>query len=97
MVKNNIVTKEKVKKYFKITLEALEIAKKAPENLDLNKAREDFLNMVELYLKDAKYFEEKGDLINTFAALNYAHGWLDAGARIGLWEVHDSRLFVLKK
>jgi len=71
----------------------LKKAKEAPENLNLNSAREDFLDMVERYLKDAKHFKEKGELLNAFAALNYAHGWLDAGAKIGLWDVDDSRLF----
>jgi hypothetical protein len=34
--------------------------------------------------------------VNAFAALNYAHGWLDAGARLGLFDVdHDSTLFTV--
>ena len=33
--------------------------------------------------------------VNAFAALNYAHGWLDSGARIGLFDVKDSRLFTV--
>jgi len=45
--------------------------------------------------KDAKYFEDKGDIVSAFAALNYAHGWLDAGARIGVFIVKDSRLFTV--
>ena len=49
--------------------------------------------MVERYLQDAQHFKEKGKIVDAFAALNYAHGWLDAGARLGLWDVHDSRLF----
>ena len=40
-------------------------------------------------------FYDKGDIVNAFAALSYAHGWLDAGARIGLWDVHDSKLFTV--
>jgi len=51
--------------------------------------------MIERYTLDARHFEEKGDWVNAFAALNYAHGWLDAGARIGLFDVHDSRLFTV--
>ena len=53
------------------------------------------LDMVERYVSDARHFEEKGDFVNAFAALAYAHGWLDAGARIGIFDVHDSRLFVV--
>ncbi len=88
------VSKEKLDKYFEVTNEALKKAKESSENLDINdNTRDDFIDMVERYLKDAKHFEEKGDLVNAFAALNYAHGWIDAGARIGIFDVHDSRLF----
>ena len=90
------VTPEKLEKYFSITREALEKAKKSPENLNINdKTRADFIDMVERYFKDAEHFKEKGDIVTAFAALNYAHGWLDAGARIGVFDVHDSRLFTV--
>ena len=57
---------------------------------------EDFFDMAERYFNDAKYFlEKKEDMVLAFAALNYAHGWLDAGARIGLFKVNDSRLFTV--
>ena len=49
--------------------------------------------MIQRYYSDAVYFEGKNDLVNAFAALNYAHGWLDAGARIEVFIVKDSRLF----
>ena len=51
--------------------------------------------MIDMYIRDAFYFYEKKDFVNAFAALNYAHGWLDAGARIGLWKVNDNKLFVV--
>lgn len=90
------VTAEKLEKYFKITKEALEKAKNSPENLNINdKTRKDFIDMVERYLKDAEHFKQKGEIVTAFAALNYAHGWLDAGARIGIFDVHDSRLFTV--
>ena len=57
---------------------------------------EDFLDMASRYVKDAEYFlTEKKDAVLAFAALNYAHGWLDAGARIRLFKVKDSRLFTV--
>ncbi len=83
------ITKEKLEKYFDVTKRALEKAETTIENLDIENARKDFLDMIQRYIKDA----EKGEIVNSFAALNYAHGWLDAGARIGLWDVHDSELF----
>lgn len=84
---------KKVESYIKITEEALAKAKVTPENLDLDNAREAFLKMIENYIADAKHFATDGKMIDAFAAINYAHGWLDAGAQIGLWDVDDSRLF----
>lgn len=52
--------------------------------------------MAQAYYDDAVHFLEKGDLANAFACVNYAHGWLDAGARLGLFDVgEDDRLFTL--
>lgn len=87
------ITKQKLEKYFKITEEALAAAKKSKDRLSMPEARADFLDMIERYVSDARHFESKDYFVNAFAALNYAHGWLDAGARIGLFDVHDSRLF----
>lgn len=87
------VEAKRLENYFKITQEALEKAKATPENLDIENAREDFLKMVESYMADAKHFESEGKVVDAFAAINYAHGWLDAGARIGLWDVDDNKLF----
>lgn len=92
------ITKEKLDKYFKITKEAFEKANKTPASKKADgfqDAREDFLDMISRYISDASHFESKKDYVNAFAALNYAHGWLDAGARLGLWDVKDSRLFTV--
>ncbi len=89
----NQITEEKLEKYFKITEKALEKARKSKENINIKNARKEFLDMIENYLKDARYFKEKGRIVDAFAALNYAHGWLDAGARLGVFDVHDSELF----
>jgi hypothetical protein len=87
------ITKEKVEKYFSVSEEAFEMAK---DNVGENKEiAEDFLDMISRYISDARHFYEKGDLVNAFAALNYAHGWLDAGARAKIFDVHDSRLFTV--
>lgn len=91
----NTITKEKISKYFKLTSTALAQVKKNVIKGKENYAKE-IIDMVENYLSDAKYFEEKGDYINTFAALNYAHGWLDSGARLDIFDVHDDSLFTIK-
>ena len=92
---NNTITPEKLEHYFSITKEALEKAKGALDQSKLAEA-EDFLDMATRYYQDAEYFlNTKKDAVLAFAALNYAHGWLDAGARIGLFNVKDSRLFTV--
>ena len=92
---NSTITDEKLKKYFSITKEALEKVKDALDS-DRKEQAEDFLDMAQRYHDDAKYFlEKKEDVVLAFAALNYAHGWLDAGARIKLFKVNDSRLFTV--
>lgn len=91
----SLVTKDKLNKYFEITGKALEIAKKAIDNERKDDATE-ILEMAQRYYDDAKFFEKQGDIVNAFAALNYAHGWLDCGSRLGLFKVKDSKLFVIK-
>ncbi len=87
------ITAEKLEKYFSITREAFAMARNSKDRLNMPSARADFLDMIGRYINDAEHFEKKGEIVDAFAALNYAHGWLDAGARIGLFDVHDSRLF----
>lgn len=89
------ITKEKLKKYFDLTTRALE---KAKSNIILGKENysKEIIKMVENYLSDAKHFEEKQDLVNAFAAINYSHGWLDAGVRLDIFDVKDDSLFTVK-
>lgn len=92
---HDIVTLEKLNKYFAITQEALDMARGAFDSTRLREA-EDFFDMASRYFSDARFFfDSKNDYVLAFAALNYAHGWLDAGARIGLFQVKDSRLFTV--
>ncbi len=92
--KINLVCEARLKKYFEITGKALAIAKKAI-NPKKKKDALEVLNMALRYFEDAKWFKEQGHYINAFAALNYAHGWLDAGARLGLWDTEGSELFTV--
>ncbi|MAF98976.1 MAG: hypothetical protein CMH61_00025 [Nanoarchaeota archaeon] len=91
----NTISQEKLDRYFSVTGKALEKVKQALDQSRLEQA-EDFLDMASRYYQDAQYFfSEKNNLVLAFAALNYAHGWLDAGARIGLFEVKDNVLFTV--
>jgi len=89
-----IVTKEKLEKYHSLTSKALKIAKKAVDKKNSKQADEIFL-MVECYLSDAKHFEKKQDHVNAYGCLNYAHGWLDCGARLKIFKVKDNNLFTV--
>jgi len=88
------ITKEKIQKYFNLTSKALGIAKKSVAKTKEKEAKEIIL-MVECYLSDSKHFEKNKDYVNSFACLNYAHGWLDAGARLKIFNVDDDNLFTV--
>lgn len=93
----SVITVERVEKYITITSTALaKLSVAAPERSFNKKLADDFLTMARSYFEDAKEFVRKGDLVNAFACVNYAHGWLDSGARIGLFDVGgDDQLFTL--
>ncbi|MBL7058919.1 DUF357 domain-containing protein [Candidatus Pacearchaeota archaeon] len=92
---NNKITKEKLEKYFNLTSTALEEVKK---NIILGKKKQakEIIEMVENYLSDAKHFEKQKEFVDSFAALNYAHGWLDSGVRLDIFKVTDDKLFTVK-
>ena len=91
------ITQEKIERYLDITARAIHKAKIiAPGKSYARRIADDFMGMARSYYSDARHFFENGDLVNAFAAVNYAHGWLDAGARLGVFEVdQDDRLFTL--
>ena len=91
------ITDEKLNKYFDVTSKALakvKIVKKG--KVDFESAAKDFFDMANRYFSDAKHFRDKGDIVTAFAALNYAHGWLDSGVRLDVFDVKDNRLFTVK-
>jgi uncharacterized protein len=89
------ITDAKLDKYFALTEKALTIIKVVATKDDFSRIAEDFLMMAKSYFSDAKHFREKGDYVNAFAAVNYAHAWLDAGARMKIFDVgkEAGRLF----
>jgi len=93
----DVISEEKIDRYLEITKKALEKLRiAAPDRSFGKRLADDFLEMATSYYDDAKHFREAGDLVTAFAAVNYAHGWLDCGARIGLFDVgEDDVLFTL--
>jgi len=91
----NKITKAKLEKYFNLTDKALKIAKNSVVKGKEKYAKEIF-EMVENYLSDAKHFEKNQDFVNAFGAVNYAHGWIDSGVRLDVFDVDDRELFTVK-
>jgi len=90
----NQLTKQEIEKYRKITEKAFSIVKKSIAKNKDEEAKK-IIEMVECYLSDSKHFEKKDDLINAFGAIYYAHGWIDCGARLKIFDVTDDKLFTI--
>lgn len=95
----DIITKEKILDYLDKTERGLAKVKiTPPERSHTRKIAEDFLKMASSYFSDARHFFEKEEYVDAFACVNYAHGWLDAGVRFGLFDVGgDDELFTLSE
>jgi uncharacterized protein len=77
-------------RYLRLTHEALErVRPGAPERSFLRGASDDFLAMARAYLTDAEHFAAAGDAERALAAVSYAHGWIDAGVRLGVLDGGD--------
>jgi hypothetical protein len=97
MDKTTLITEERMQKYISTTARAIDKVQLAsPPRSHFKKLGEDFLAMAMSYFMDAKAFASDGNYVLAYGAVNYAHGWLDAGARIGLFDVEeDDQLFTL--
>jgi hypothetical protein len=88
---------EKTDRYGELLADALDAATVAPpEGSPLHDAALDCEEMARSYLDDGRHFREADDPVNALAAYSYGHAWLDAGARIGLFDVPtDGHLFTV--
>jgi hypothetical protein len=87
--------KSVLERYLSIKEEAMKkISISQPRGSFLEVAAKDFMEMIQNYISDSQYFFKSGDYTRSFAAINYAYGWIDAGVRIGLLDgKEDHRLF----
>ncbi|MCU4753285.1 DUF357 domain-containing protein [Halobacteria archaeon AArc-curdl1] len=88
---------EKTERYGRLLTEALEAADIAPPaGTPMAEAAEECYEMAASYLEDGRHFEAEDDLVNGLAAFSYGHAWLDAGARVGLFDVpEEGHLFTV--
>jgi hypothetical protein len=86
-----------LEKYLRLTREALaRVTPAPPDRSFLRGASDDFLSMARNYLADAEHFRAEGEFDRALAAASYAHGWLDAGVRLGLLDGgNDDQRFTL--
>ncbi|MCD4704153.1 MAG: DUF357 domain-containing protein [Methanosarcinaceae archaeon] len=87
---------EKVERYERLLKEALEKADIGPiQGSHMRSVAEDFENMARSYYEDGTYFVESGDPVNALVCFSYGHAWLDAGAKLGVFDVDDEILFTI--
>ncbi|WP_440006224.1 DUF357 domain-containing protein [Halomicrococcus sp. SG-WS-1] len=88
---------EKTDRYERLLAEAVDAATVAPPaDTPMGEAAAECLEMAESYLADGRHFREDDDLVNALASFSYGHAWLDAGARVGLFDVPtDGHLFTV--
>lgn len=88
---------EKTTRYEQLLAEAIDAATATPpDETPLAGAAAEFEEMARSYLEDGRHFMAEEDLVNALAAFSYGHAWLDAGARIGLFDVPtDGHLFTV--
>lgn len=89
---------EKMDRYGELLAEALDEATVAPpEGTPMAEAAAECYEMADSYLKDGKHFRANDDPVNALAAFSYGHAWLDAGARVGLFDVPtEGHLFTVE-
>ncbi|WP_406657172.1 DUF357 domain-containing protein [Methanolobus sp. ZRKC2] len=87
---------EKVKRYERLLREALQKAEVSPiERSHMYKIAVDYRTMATSYYNDGIHFMESDDPVNALVCFSYGHAWLDAGARLGLFDVDDDVLFTI--
>ncbi|MDL5360887.1 DUF357 domain-containing protein [Halalkalicoccus sp. NIPERK01] len=88
---------EKTDRYERLLADALDTAEPAGDDgTPLAEAAEECLEMARSYLEDGRHFREEDDRVNALASFSYGHGWLDAGARIGVLSVpQEGHLFTV--
>jgi hypothetical protein len=88
---------EKTTRYERLLQEALEAMDVAvSQGTPLGDGAAEFETLARAYLEDGQHFRANGDPVNALAAFSYGHAWLDAGARMGLFDVPaESELFTV--
>lgn len=88
------ITRERLDKYLSLTHKGLlSVELLPPVGSHPAAAASDFFSMAQSYYRDAVFYFQKEDYVTSFAAVNYAHGYLDAGIRLGVFKGSGEGLF----
>lgn len=81
---------EKTDRYEQLLATALDATTVAPpDGTPLAEVAAEYEEMARSYLEDGRHFRADDDAVNALAAFAYGHAWLDAGARLGVFDVPD--------
>lgn len=87
---------EKVERYERLLREALAKADIGPiKGSHMLSVAEDYKNMASSYYEDGMHFIKSEDPVNALICFSYGHAWLDAGVRLGVFNVDDDVLFTI--
>lgn len=87
---------EKVKRYECLLKKALKKAEFAPiQNSHMYVVAQDYHTMAKSYYEDGMHFIQIDDPVNALICFSYGHAWLDAGAKLGVFNVDDENLFTI--
>ncbi|MDV0446649.1 hypothetical protein MsAg5_04980 [Methanosarcinaceae archaeon Ag5] len=87
---------EKTIRYERLLAAALLKAVPSPiESSHMMSVARDFKTMADSYHKDGLHFMDQNDYVNALASFSYGHAWLDAGAKLGVFDVDDDVLFTI--
>ena len=94
---NNTVSEERLDRYLALTTRArAESSPLAEADSDAGRQLAILMRMADDYSSDASHFKEIGDYVRSFAAINYAHAWIDAAVKLRLLDGHGhDELFTL--
>jgi hypothetical protein len=65
-----------------------------PDETPVGRVVTEFKEMIQSYIADAEAFRYNNDLVNEYASLTYAHGWMDAGLFLGFFRGHVPSLYL---
>ncbi|MCL4314322.1 MAG: DUF357 domain-containing protein [Candidatus Thermoplasmatota archaeon] len=85
--------KEICTRYLAMADSAIEkVREYGPKDSFIETISRDYMKMITGYISDAHFFFEKGDYVRCLSAVNYAYGWIDAGARFGILDVQGDHV-----